>query len=41
MRRGLLIGLLLALVVTAGWWFLFMSGKSSEISDFEDQTAMD
>ncbi len=39
MRRGLLIGILLALVVTAGWWFLFMAGKSSEISDFEDQTA--
>ena len=39
MRRGLLIGILLFLVITAGWWFLFMAGKSSEISDFEDQTA--
>ena len=39
MRRGLLIAVLLFLVITAGWWFLFMAGKSSEISDFEDQTA--
>ena len=39
MRRTLLIVVLLLLVVTAAWWFLFMAGKSSEISDFEDQTA--
>ena len=39
MRRGLILGILLAFIVTAAWWFLFMSGKSSEISDLEDQTA--
>ncbi len=39
MRRGLILGILLFVIVTAAWWFLFMSGKSSEISDFEDQTA--
>ena len=37
MRRGLILGLLMLLIITAGWWFLFMSGKSSEIAEFEDQ----
>jgi Tfp pilus assembly protein PilO len=39
MRRGLILGILGFLVITAGWWFLFMSGKSGEISEFNDQTA--
>lgn len=39
MRRGLILGILLFFIITAGWWFLFMSGKSAEISEFEDQTA--
>lgn len=39
MRRGLILGVLLFIIITAGWWFLFMSGKSSEIGDFDDQTA--
>lgn len=39
MRRGLIFGVLGVLVITAGWWFLFMAGKSTEISDFQDQEA--
>ena len=39
MRRVLILGILLFFIITAAWWFLFMSGKSAEISDFEDQTA--
>ena len=37
MRRGLILGVLLLFIITAGWWFLFMSWKSSEISDFDEQ----
>ncbi|MBT8246861.1 MAG: hypothetical protein KJN73_03550, partial [Acidimicrobiia bacterium] len=37
MRRGLILGLVLFLLITAGWWFLFMSPKSGEISEFNDQ----
>jgi Tfp pilus assembly protein PilO len=39
MRRGLILGILLFFIITAAWWFLLMSGKSAEITDFEDQTA--
>jgi len=39
MRRTLLFGVAILLVITAAWWFLFMAGTSAEISDFEDQTA--
>ena len=38
MRRGLILGLLVLFLITAGWWFLFMSPKSGEISEFNDQT---
>ena len=37
MRRGLILGALLLFIITAGWWFLFMSPKSSEISEFAEQ----
>lgn len=37
MRRGLILGLVLLFIITAGWWFLFMSPKSDEISEFNDQ----
>ena len=37
MRRGLILGVLLAFIITAGWWFLFMAPKSTEISDFNDE----
>ena len=37
MRRGLLLGILLFFIITAGWWFLFMSPKSTEISDFNEE----
>ncbi|MGI9610047.1 MAG: type 4a pilus biogenesis protein PilO [Acidimicrobiia bacterium] len=37
MRRGLILGGLLLFIITAGWWFLFMSPKSSEIAEFNDQ----
>ncbi len=39
MRRGLILGILGAFIITAAWWFLFMSGKSTEINDLNDQTA--
>jgi Tfp pilus assembly protein PilO len=37
MRRGLILGVLLALIITAAWWFLFMAPKSAEISDFNEE----
>jgi len=37
MRRGLLLGILVFFIITAGWWFLFMSSKSTEINDFNEQ----
>lgn len=37
MRRGLLLGILVFFIITAGWWFLFMSPKSSEISELNDE----
>ena len=37
MRRGLLLGLFLFLIITAAWWFLFMASKSTEISDFNEE----
>jgi Tfp pilus assembly protein PilO len=37
MRRGLLLGVLMFFIITAGWWFLFMSAKSSEIGEFNDE----
>jgi len=37
MRRGLIFGLLLLVIITAGWWLLFMSPKSGEISEFNEQ----
>jgi Tfp pilus assembly protein PilO len=37
MRRGLILGLLLLVIITAGWWLLFMSSKSGEISEFNEQ----
>ena len=40
MRRTVLIGAGLFLIITAAWWFLFMSGKSGEISDFREQRAV-
>lgn len=39
MRRGVILGVVLLLLVTAAWWFLFMSGKSGDINDFNDQLA--
>ncbi len=38
MRRTVIIGVGLLVVITAAWWFLFMAGKSSDISDLNDQT---
>jgi Tfp pilus assembly protein PilO len=37
MRRGLILGILLAIIITAAWWFLFMAPKSTEIADFNEQ----
>lgn len=37
MRRGLIFGGLAFLLITAGWWFLFMSPKSADISEFNDE----
>ena len=37
MRRGLLLGILGFFIITAGWWFLFMSSKSSEIAEFNEE----
>jgi len=39
MRRGLIFAILAFILITVLWWFLFMSGKSAEISEFNDQTA--
>ncbi len=39
MRRAVLLGVVLVLLVTAAWWFLFMAGKSGDIGDFNDQLA--
>lgn len=38
MRRNVILGVGLLVVVTAAWWFLFMAGKSSDISELNEQT---
>ena len=38
MRRTVVIGVGLLLLITAGWWFLFMAEKSGDINDLNDQT---
>lgn len=37
MRRLILFGALIVILVLVGWWFLLMAPKSSEIADFNDQ----
>lgn len=37
MRRGLILGVLLAVLVLVGWWLLLMAPKSSDIADFDEQ----
>jgi len=37
MRRGLILGILILFIITAGWWFLFMSPKSADISELNEQ----
>lgn len=37
MRRGLILGILLVFIITAGWWFLLMSPKSADIADFNEE----
>lgn len=37
MRRGLLLGVLVALLLIVGWWFLLISPRNASIADAEDE----
>jgi Tfp pilus assembly protein PilO len=37
MRRGLLLGLLVAVLLIVGWWFLLISPRNASIADAQDE----